>query len=130
MRSILANLIALLHEMTPSHYTNYIDHFKIGEGTGRTDLIDFVMEVFVLFKDLIEQPVFPQVRKSYFFIWVWQARNYCNLYCKPVVSFLTFKEKICGLLKAVTFCRNWAAWLKYTTFKFDMVVYPLNSIVL
>ena len=61
MRSILANLIALLHEMNSSHYTNYIDHFKIGEGSGRADLIDFVMEVFVLFKDLIEHPVFPPV---------------------------------------------------------------------
>ena len=63
-RSVLANLIALLHEMSPSHYSNYIDHFKIGEGNGRTDLIHFVMEVFVLFKDLIEHPVFPQVSKS------------------------------------------------------------------
>ena len=61
MRSNLANLIALLHEMTPTHYSNYIDHFKISEGTGRPDLIDFVMEIFVLFKDLIEHPVFPQV---------------------------------------------------------------------
>lgn len=66
MRSILANLIALLHEMNSSHYTNYIDHFKIGEGSGRADLIDFVMEVFVLFKDLIEHPVFPPVSYSFF----------------------------------------------------------------
>ena len=92
MRSILANLIALLHEMTPSHYTNYIDHFKIGEGTGRTDLIDFVMEVFVLFKDLIEQPVFPQVRKSYFLYGFGKPKNTatCNKSCLKISGWYYF----------------------------------------
>ena len=60
MKAILANMISLLHEMTPSLYTHYIEKFKISEKSGRTELIDFVMEVLGLFKDLVEHGVFPQ----------------------------------------------------------------------
>ncbi|XP_066570294.1 dedicator of cytokinesis protein 5 [Amia ocellicauda] len=49
----LACMTALLKQMDDSHYTHYISTFKT-----RQDIIDFLMETFIMFKDLIGN-VFP-----------------------------------------------------------------------
>ena len=45
--------------MTPSHYSQFIDHFGIADSSGRSDLIDFLLEVLELFDDLVKHNVFP-----------------------------------------------------------------------
>ena len=64
MHPIISNLICLLNQMTPSHYSQYIESFGITERStreaGRYDLIEFISEVLELFKDLIENNAFPR----------------------------------------------------------------------
>ena len=64
MHPIISNLICLLNEMTPPHYSQYIESFGITERStreaGRYDLIEFISEVLELFKDLIENNAFSR----------------------------------------------------------------------
>ena len=59
-RATLANMIGLLNEMTPSHYTHFIDHFQItSDPEGRANLLHFVKdEVLRLFQDRFDK-IFP-----------------------------------------------------------------------
>lgn len=41
--------------MTPFHFEEYIKHFVT-----RTDLLDFLMEILLVFKDLVSRPVYPR----------------------------------------------------------------------
>ncbi|MGH0129823.1 UNVERIFIED_CONTAM: hypothetical protein FKN15_039782 [Acipenser sinensis] len=50
----LASMTAILKQMDDSHYSHYISTFKT-----RHDIIDFLMETFIMFKDLIGKNVFP-----------------------------------------------------------------------
>ncbi|CAG13985.1 unnamed protein product, partial [Tetraodon nigroviridis] len=51
---VVACMTAILSQMDDGHYTTYIETF-----TGTTDLVDFLMESFLLFKDLIGKHVYP-----------------------------------------------------------------------
>uniref|UniRef100_A0A3Q3AKM7 Dedicator of cytokinesis 2 n=1 Tax=Kryptolebias marmoratus TaxID=37003 RepID=A0A3Q3AKM7_KRYMA len=51
---VVACMTAILSQMDDRHYAIYIETF-----TGTTDLVDFLMESFLLFKDLIGKHVYP-----------------------------------------------------------------------
>uniref|UniRef100_A0A8D2LJM2 Dedicator of cytokinesis 5 n=1 Tax=Varanus komodoensis TaxID=61221 RepID=A0A8D2LJM2_VARKO len=51
--SFVACMMAILRQMDDSHYNHYISTFKT-----RQDLIDFLMETFIMFKDLIGKNVY------------------------------------------------------------------------
>uniref|UniRef100_A0A670JNC5 Dedicator of cytokinesis 5 n=1 Tax=Podarcis muralis TaxID=64176 RepID=A0A670JNC5_PODMU len=51
--SFVACMTAILRQMDDCHYTHYISTFKT-----RQDLIDFLMETFIMFKDLIGKNVY------------------------------------------------------------------------
>uniref|UniRef100_G1S238 Dedicator of cytokinesis 5 n=1 Tax=Nomascus leucogenys TaxID=61853 RepID=G1S238_NOMLE len=53
--SFVACMIALLQQMDDSHYSHYISTFKT-----RQDIIDFLMETFIMFKDLIGKNVYAK----------------------------------------------------------------------
>uniref|UniRef100_F6XFM6 Dedicator of cytokinesis 2 n=1 Tax=Xenopus tropicalis TaxID=8364 RepID=F6XFM6_XENTR len=50
----VACMTAILNQMTNQHYTVYIETFK-----SNYDLVDFLMETFIMFKDLIGKNVYP-----------------------------------------------------------------------
>ncbi|XP_054853310.1 dedicator of cytokinesis protein 5 isoform X1 [Eublepharis macularius] len=52
--SFVACMTAILRQMEDSHYNHYISTFKT-----RQDLIDFLMETFIMFRDLIGKNVYP-----------------------------------------------------------------------
>ncbi len=41
--------------MEPHHYRGYLDHFAT-----RSDLLDFLIEILLVFKDLVARQVYPQ----------------------------------------------------------------------
>ncbi|XP_016420789.1 dedicator of cytokinesis 2 [Sinocyclocheilus rhinocerous] len=51
---VVACMTAILSQMDDRHYSRYIETFS-----GTTDLVDFLMETFLLFKDLIGKHVYP-----------------------------------------------------------------------
>lgn len=51
--NVVAILIGILRQMTPYHYNEYINHFAT-----RHDLLDFLMEILIVFQDLVKI-VFP-----------------------------------------------------------------------
>ncbi|KAM9356802.1 dedicator of cytokinesis 2 [Symphorus nematophorus] len=51
---VVACMTAILSQMDDRHYATYIETFS-----GTTDLVDFLMESFLLFKDLIGKHVYP-----------------------------------------------------------------------
>uniref|UniRef100_A0A4W5LA03 Dedicator of cytokinesis 2 n=1 Tax=Hucho hucho TaxID=62062 RepID=A0A4W5LA03_9TELE len=51
---VVACMTATLSQMDDSHYSRYLETFS-----GTTDLVDFLMETFLLFKDLIGKHVYP-----------------------------------------------------------------------
>ncbi|KAM9083647.1 dedicator of cytokinesis protein 5 isoform 2-T2 [Megaptera novaeangliae] len=53
--SFIACMIAILRQMDESHYSYYISTFKT-----RQDIIDFLMETFIMFKDLIGKNVYAK----------------------------------------------------------------------
>ncbi|XP_051896734.1 dedicator of cytokinesis protein 5 isoform X1 [Pristis pectinata] len=52
--TFVACMIAILKQIEDYHYTHYINTFKT-----RHDIIDFLMETFIMFKDLIGKNVYP-----------------------------------------------------------------------
>ncbi|XP_051830122.1 dedicator of cytokinesis protein 5 [Antechinus flavipes] len=52
--SFVACMTAILRQMEDFHYNHYINTFKT-----RQDIIDFLMETFIMFKDLIGKNVYP-----------------------------------------------------------------------
>uniref|UniRef100_A0A8C4M8Q9 Dedicator of cytokinesis 5 n=1 Tax=Equus asinus asinus TaxID=83772 RepID=A0A8C4M8Q9_EQUAS len=73
--SFVACMIAILRQMDDSHYTHYISTFKT-----RQDIIDFLMETFIMFKDLIGKNVYAKD----WMLW----NNYFHL----AVAFLTHES--------------------------------------
>ena len=57
--SVVTNMVSLLRLMSPQHFSQYIQHFKPDEEAGRQNLLDFVMEVLLMFKDLIHHSIYP-----------------------------------------------------------------------
>ncbi|KAM7141237.1 dedicator of cytokinesis protein 5 isoform 1-T1 [Molossus nigricans] len=53
--SFVACMIAILRQMDDNHYTHYISTFKT-----RLDIMDFLMETFIMFKDLIGKNVYAK----------------------------------------------------------------------
>ncbi|XP_024936302.1 dedicator of cytokinesis protein 1 isoform X7 [Cephus cinctus] len=52
--NLVSVMLAIFRQMTQHHYEVYINHF----GT-RFDLLDFLMEILLVFKDLVSRSVFP-----------------------------------------------------------------------
>lgn len=47
-------MLSIFRQMTAHHFELYIAHFPTN-----TDLLDFLMEILLVFKDLVSRPVFP-----------------------------------------------------------------------
>ncbi|KAK9873197.1 hypothetical protein WA026_021430 [Henosepilachna vigintioctopunctata] len=52
--NLVAIMIDIFRQMTETHYTNYINQFQT-----RYDILDFLMEILVVFQELVSNPVFP-----------------------------------------------------------------------
>ncbi|XP_060693013.1 dedicator of cytokinesis protein 2-like [Hemiscyllium ocellatum] len=52
--NFVACMTAIFKQMDNEHYSNYLESFQTNQ-----DLVDFFMETFILFKDLIEKNVYP-----------------------------------------------------------------------
>ncbi|XP_071039760.1 dedicator of cytokinesis protein 1 isoform X2 [Parasteatoda tepidariorum] len=52
--NVVAIMISVLRQMTPYHYTQYINSFLT-----KTDLLDFIMEILLVFRDLVSKSVYP-----------------------------------------------------------------------
>ncbi|XP_071445315.1 dedicator of cytokinesis protein 1 isoform X2 [Hetaerina americana] len=53
--NLVAVMIAIFRQMTPIHFQLYINHFSTN-----TDLLDFLMEILLVFKDLVSRPVYAK----------------------------------------------------------------------
>ncbi|CAH1397385.1 unnamed protein product [Nezara viridula] len=53
--SLVSIMLAILRQMGANHFEDYIKRFPT-----RTDLLDFLMEILLVFKDLVSRPVFPR----------------------------------------------------------------------
>ncbi|CAN8023877.1 unnamed protein product, partial [Ixodes persulcatus] len=53
--NIVALMVAILRQMSKHHYQIYLDHFPTN-----TDLLDFLMEILLVFKDLVSKNVYPK----------------------------------------------------------------------
>ncbi|XP_063232451.1 dedicator of cytokinesis protein 1 isoform X3 [Bacillus rossius redtenbacheri] len=53
--NLIAVMVAVFRQMTAHHFERYITHFMTS-----TDLLDFLMEILLVFKDLVSRPVFPR----------------------------------------------------------------------
>ncbi|XP_077992462.1 dedicator of cytokinesis protein 1-like isoform X2 [Glandiceps talaboti] len=53
--NFVACMLGLLRQMNEYHYQEYINNFQ-----NRTDLLDFLMEIFMVFRDLVSKNVFPR----------------------------------------------------------------------
>jgi hypothetical protein len=47
-------MMSMLKLMSPAHFAAYIHQLEPGTEAGRQNLLDFVMEVLLMFKDLIQ----------------------------------------------------------------------------
>jgi dedicator of cytokinesis protein 1 len=47
-------MLSILRQMSVSHFETYINHFATP-----TDLLDFLMEILLVFEDLVSSPVYP-----------------------------------------------------------------------
>lgn len=52
--SLVSVMISIFRQMTAHHFDVYIGHFATP-----TDLLDFLMEILLVFKDLVSRPVYP-----------------------------------------------------------------------
>ncbi|XP_045475282.1 dedicator of cytokinesis protein 1 isoform X5 [Harmonia axyridis] len=52
--NLVAIMIDIFRQMTETHYTNYINNFQT-----KYDILDFLMEILVVFQELVSNPVFP-----------------------------------------------------------------------
>ena len=52
-------MVSLFRLMSPQHFGQYIQHFRPEDEAGRQNLLDFVMEVLLMFKDLIQHSIYP-----------------------------------------------------------------------
>ena len=48
--AVVTNMVSLFRLMSPQHFGQYIQHFRPEEEAGRQNLLDFVMEVLLMFK--------------------------------------------------------------------------------
>ncbi|XP_026674071.1 dedicator of cytokinesis protein 1 isoform X3 [Ceratina calcarata] len=54
VRNLVSVMLAIFRQMTQHHYEIYINHFRT-----KFDLLDFLMEILLVFKDLVSKSVFP-----------------------------------------------------------------------
>lgn len=52
--NLVAIMLAIFRSMTENHYKMYVNHFNT-----RFDLQDFLIEIMLVFKELVSKPVFP-----------------------------------------------------------------------
>ncbi|XP_049862449.1 dedicator of cytokinesis protein 1 isoform X3 [Schistocerca gregaria] len=53
--NLVAVMISIFRQMKAHHFEVYISHFQT-----KTDLMDFLMEILLVFKDLVSRPVYPK----------------------------------------------------------------------
>ena len=58
--SVVTNMISFFRLMSPAHFSSYIERFQPETEAGRQNLLDFVMEVLLMFKDLIKHSIYPK----------------------------------------------------------------------
>uniref|UniRef100_A0A3P9MDG1 Dedicator of cytokinesis 2 n=1 Tax=Oryzias latipes TaxID=8090 RepID=A0A3P9MDG1_ORYLA len=71
---VVACMTAILSQMDDHHYAKYIETFA-----GSTDLVDFLMESFLLFKDLIGKHVYP----SDWMAMIMVQNSFTSPFCRP-----------------------------------------------
>uniref|UniRef100_A0AAX7SLX6 Dedicator of cytokinesis 2 n=1 Tax=Astatotilapia calliptera TaxID=8154 RepID=A0AAX7SLX6_ASTCA len=87
---VVACMTAILSQMDDRHYSTYIETFS-----GTTDLVDFLMESFLLFKDLIGKHVYPSdwmlclILMPSFLLCLNPLKRYLSLHPLPSSLFLT-----------------------------------------
>jgi dedicator of cytokinesis protein 1 len=52
---LVAVMVSIFRQMTAHHFEVYIGHFMTV-----TDLLDFLMEILLVFEDLVSKPVYPK----------------------------------------------------------------------
>ena len=57
--AVVTNMISIFRLMSPTHFSAYIQGFQPETEAGRQNLLDFVMEVLLMFKDLIKHNIYP-----------------------------------------------------------------------
>lgn len=50
---LVSVMLSIFRQMTPHHYRNYLGHFST-----RSDLLDFLIEILLVFKDLVARHVY------------------------------------------------------------------------
>lgn len=50
---LVSVMLSIFRQMTPHHYRNYLGHFST-----RSDLLDFLIEILMVFKDLVAKHVY------------------------------------------------------------------------
>jgi len=58
--AVVTNMISIFRLMSPNHFSSYIQGFMPETEAGRQNLLDFVMEVLLMFKDLIKHNIYPR----------------------------------------------------------------------
>lgn len=52
--NVVATMISVFRQMTPYQYNTYISNFNT-----KTDLLDFIMEILLVFRDMVRKAVYP-----------------------------------------------------------------------
>uniref|UniRef100_A0A671KFL3 Dedicator of cytokinesis protein 2-like n=1 Tax=Sinocyclocheilus anshuiensis TaxID=1608454 RepID=A0A671KFL3_9TELE len=76
---VVACMTAILSQMDDRHYSRYIETFS-----GTTDLVDFLMETFLLFKDLIGKHVYPSDWVTMIMVQNWVFLRAINTYAETM----------------------------------------------
>ncbi|TRY70430.1 hypothetical protein TCAL_09293 [Tigriopus californicus] len=90
MSGMVANMMGILIMMTENHFIDYVKQFDEKEPADRSDLIDFVMEVMGIIRDLVQNNVFPRT-----WIKLISAQNMGMLR-----TLLFLSDTICDVMKA------------------------------
>ena len=80
-------MLEILRQMGANHFEDYIKRFPT-----RTDLLDFLIDILILFKDLVSRPVYPKdwcemimLKNSdtflYIFLYILFLSKYVSLMC-------------------------------------------------
>ena len=56
--AVVVNMVAIFNAMTPLHYKRYIQDFTPENQAGRLNMIDMIMEILEMFRNLIENNVY------------------------------------------------------------------------
>ena len=88
-------MTSILRQMTDSHYQRYIDHFPT-----TIDLTDFLMEILMVFRNLVNSNVFPNDWNEMIMLQ--------NRYCFKILRSLIIN------LGNFQYLFNWKSWMNYS----------------